>query len=180
MVRTTDVSARCFRGAKSVSGIEKRTFTKVKPHPSEKIVAVDSGLSYAYFEGDWGKIPAFGKLHAVKKGVVRNFDLSPRTGGEHFGFEFKGYIRIPADGMYTFDTESDDGSRLFVGPMLVVDNDGTHAMVDRKGVTPLAKGLHPLKVEFFQKSGGIGLHVSMEGPAIKRIAIPDSLLFHHK
>lgn len=94
------------------------------------------------------------------------------------GSSKNGYIHIPKDGLYTFSTESDDGSRLLIGSDLVVDNDGLHSMVERKGDIPLSKGFHALKVEFFQKSGGSGLNVFMQGPGFKRQVIPDSLLFH--
>jgi alpha-L-fucosidase len=180
LIQTTEVSARCFRGGKPVSGVEKMTFKRVKPVLSVKLMNADSGIAFAYFEGNWDNIPAFGKIHALKRGIVRNFDLSPRKEIEHFGFEYRGYIQIPKDGMYTFYTESDDGSRLYLGPTLVVNNDGPHAMVEKKGVIPLAKGYHELKVDFFQKSGGMGLNVSMQGPEFKRQMVPDSLLFHQK
>jgi len=32
--------------------------------------------------------------------------------GDHFGFRFRGYVRIPEDGRYVFGTNSDDGSAL--------------------------------------------------------------------
>jgi alpha-L-fucosidase len=180
LVETTEVSARCFRGLKAVSGVEKKTFTKVKPRPSEKVVAADSGIAYVYFEGDWDEMPAFKKLHPSKRGSERNFSLAPRKDPEHFGFEYTGLIDIPQDGVYTFYTESDDGSRLYVGSTLVVNNDGLHGMIQKKGVVALAKGYHPLKVEFFQKAGGIGLNVTLAGPGFKRQQIPDSLLFHRR
>jgi alpha-L-fucosidase len=180
LVGTTVVSARCFRGDKPVGGIEKMTFKKVKPRSSEKPFSADSGIFYSYFEGTWDKLPAFGKLESLKRGIVRNFDLSARKSLLNFAFEYQGYINIPKDGVYTFSTDSDDGSRLYVGPTLVVDNDGLHAMVEKKGNIALAKGFHPLKVEFFQKSGGMGLSVSLQGSGFKRQVIPDSLLFHHE
>ena len=180
LAETTDVSARCFRGDRPVSGVEKMTFKKVKPRPSATIARADSGVDYSYFEGDWDALPSFEKVHALKRGVTHNFDLSSRNEPMHFAFEYKGYINIPKDGVYTFSTESDDGSRLYVGPTLVVDNDGLHGMTEKKGIIALAKGFHPIKVEFFQKSGGMGLNVSMQGPDYKRSTIPDSLLFHNR
>ena len=34
---------------------------------------------------------------------------------DYFGFRYTGYIQVPVDGIYTFYTTSDDGSRLYVG-----------------------------------------------------------------
>ena len=179
LVTTTEVSARCFRGTKPVSGVEKKIFKRVKPLPAEKALNADSGIVFSYYEGDWDEMPMLPKLRSLKRGVVRNFILSPRKGSEHFAFEYNGYIAIPSDGVYTFYTESDDGSRLYVGSTMIVDNDGLHGMIEKKGIIALAKGLHPLKVEFFQKSGGMGLNVALQGPAMRKQSVPDSLLFHH-
>ncbi len=180
LVETTEVSARCFRGPKAVSGVEKQIFKKVKPRPAEKVANVDSGIAYSYFEGDWDEMPVFGKLHPLKRGIVPNLSLSPRRDPEHFGFDYKGFIEIPRDGVYTFYAESDDGSRLYIGSTTVVDNDGLHGMIQKKGVIALAKGYHSVKVEFFQNAGGLGLNVSLEGPEFKRQAVPDSLLYHQR
>ena len=180
LVETTEISARCFRGPKAVSPIETKTFKKVKPRPSEKSLTADSGITYSYFEGNWDELPAFKTLHPVKKGLVSNFSLSSHERPQYFGFQFDGLIEIPRDGVYTFYTESDDGSRLFIGSTLVVNNDGLHGTIQKKGVIALAKGFQPLKVEFFQKTGGTALNVLLEGPEFKRQAIPDTLLFHHR
>ncbi len=178
LARTTEISAQCFRGGKSVSPVSRKTFSRVSPLPSENIAKLDSGLAYSSFTGIWKTMPAFDHLQAAGKGVVRNFDLTPRTQPNNFGFEYTGYIRIPRDGMYTFYTDSDDGSCLYIDTKLVVNNDGEHGMVEHKGSIPLAKGLHALRVEYFQSAGDMGLHVSMKGAEVNQHAIPDSVLFY--
>jgi signal transduction histidine kinase len=78
-----------------------------------------AGLDYRSYEGDWGFLPDFGKLHPVKTGVATNFDVGVRTRNEDAGLEFIGFITIPRDGAYTFHVTSDDGSRLFVGELSI-------------------------------------------------------------
>jgi signal transduction histidine kinase/uncharacterized protein YdeI (BOF family) len=74
------------------------------------------GLDYRCCEGTWWSLlPNFDHLPAVKTGVINNFTLDVRTRDEHVGLLFSGYVRIPRDGLYTFYTRSDDGSRLFIG-----------------------------------------------------------------
>jgi alpha-L-fucosidase len=180
LTETTDITARCFRGTKPVSGPIKATFTKVKPRSASKVVTPDSGIRFSYFQGDWDNLPNFGKLHPAKNGTLPNFDLSPRSDKEHFGFEFKGLVKIPTAGVYAFYIDSDDGSRLYIGESVVVDNDGLHGMGEKRGVIALGAGFHPLKVDFFQKTGGLGLKVSILGPGLARQNLPDSLLFHQK
>lgn len=74
-----------------------------------------AGLDYRCYEGTWGYLPDFAKLHSVKTGIATNFDLAVRTRDENVGLEFNGFITIPRAGYYTFHLASDDGSRLWVG-----------------------------------------------------------------
>ncbi len=77
-----------------------------------------------------------------------------------------GFLRVPADGFYTLTLESDEGSKLFVGGALVVDNDGMHPMRATSGVIGLHAGSHPLRIEFFERAGDCGLIARIAGPGI--------------
>ena len=180
-VQLTDcalISARCFRNGVPVSGTSQATFTKVFPEAAEKIETAAPGIKYFYYEGNWDKIPEFSNLKPKKEGTLSNIDLSQRTENEHFGFEFTGYVKVPAEDVYTFYTDSDDGSKLFIGNKLVVDNDGLHGLSQKSGLIPLAAGFHPIKISYFNKTGGMGLKIYIEGGGIKKEIIPDGLLFY--
>jgi signal transduction histidine kinase len=73
------------------------------------------GLDYRCYEVPGEVLLDFSQLTPVKSGVVSNFDLSVISHEEHVGLQFTGYLEVPRDGLYTFHTTSDDGSRLFVG-----------------------------------------------------------------
>lgn len=177
LTETTTISTRCFRDGKPVSETSHAIFTKVSPKVPVDKNNLSQGINYAYFEGDWDSLPDFNNLKPVKEGTLSNFDFSPRKELEHFAFEYKGYIKIPAEGVYTFFTASDDGSRLYIGNELVVNNDGLHGTTERKGAIALASGLHPIRATFFEKTGGDELKVSYQGPGIEQQVIPDSILF---
>ncbi|MEY2429032.1 MAG: hypothetical protein QOJ40_1917, partial [Verrucomicrobiota bacterium] len=74
-----------------------------------------NGLDYRCYEGHWDDMPDFQRLAAAKTGAIANFNLGARTRDEDVGLQFAGLIEVPRDGLYTFWTKSDDGSRLFVG-----------------------------------------------------------------
>ncbi len=177
---TTVVSARCFRNGRPVSQAAKMQFTQVKPRPAVHSASLSPGLSYTYFEGKCESVSDLVHLKPVKKGAVKNFDLGQRNRDEDFGFEFVGWIRVPADGVYVFYTESNDGSRLYIDDVLVVDNDQPHAMRERRGEIALAAGLHSMKLTYFQTGAEQGLKVSYEGPGITKQPIPAPLLLHRK
>jgi len=176
---TTVVSARCFREGEPVSGVAQSKFTKVTPRPSVKVEKPEAGIRYAYFEGDWDVLPDFKSLKPVAEGMFPGFDLSQRKKPEFFGFEYTGYIRVTENDVYEFFTDSDDGSRLYIGDALVVDNDGLHGVQEKRGTIALAAGLHPIRVLYFNKTGGLDLKVLYASKKIKRQPVPGAVLFHH-
>jgi hypothetical protein len=177
LTQSATVSARCFRKGKPVSETAKAAFAQVEPRPAEEAADVEPGISYSYCEGDWDSLPDFSAIKPVKKGMIANFSFAPRNRNEHFGFLYSGFIRVPVDGVYTFFTDSDDGSRLYIGDELVVDNDALHGMLEKNGSIALAAGVHPIRVIYFNKTGGNGLNVSYQGPGIEKMPIPDAALF---
>ena len=148
-----------------------------KPRMPDK-VAVVKGLKYGYYEGSWEACPDFTKLTPAKTGVVDTFDITPRAKNEGIGFLFTGYIEVPKDGTYNFYTTSDDGSILWIDKAEVVSNDGPHGAQEMAGDIPLKKGLHPIKVAFFQGGGEFSLDVLWDGPGIEKQKIPAKVLFH--
>ena len=85
---------------------------------------------------------------------------------------------IPREGAWTFVLNSDDGSRLWIGDDLLVDNDGDYNPQDHTGSTRLAKGLHPIRIAYRQGTGGAKLDVGWIRPQITDSPIPAEALFH--
>lgn len=75
----------------------------------------EPGLRYKAYEGAWPVVPDFTKMTPVKEGVHPNFDARLASREEHAGLAISGFLEILKEGTYTFYTESDDGSLLFVG-----------------------------------------------------------------
>ncbi|MCH7689291.1 MAG: c-type cytochrome, partial [Planctomycetes bacterium] len=111
-------------------------------------------------------------------GIVPEISLNvpQRKQADRFALRFTGEIQIPRSGRYTFFTTSDDGSRLYIGAQLVVNNDGKHGMVEKSGRIELSAGSHPIVVTYFDNGGSDGLNVSWRGPRLKKQKIsPDRL-----
>jgi hypothetical protein len=136
-----------------------------------------NGLDYAYYHGTWDLLPNFAALTPVKTGTVSDFNLGSRTQNDNFGFRFTGFVDVPYDGNYTFYTNSDDGSRLYIGNTLVVDNDGLHALQERAGMIGLKAGKHALTVLFFERAGSESLSVGWTGPGIGKQLVPVGRLY---
>ncbi|MCA9230891.1 MAG: DUF4838 domain-containing protein [Planctomycetales bacterium] len=141
-------------------------------------VDVKPGLICKYYEGQWESLPNFSVLAPAKTEIVDSVDLKPSERESNFALEFTGYVKVPRDGLYTFCTNSNDGSQLFIGDELVADNGGLHAAETRGGFIALKAGLHPIRVSYFQEGGTATLSVLYEGPGIDRQVIPLSALSH--
>jgi hypothetical protein len=128
--------------------------------------------------GTWDQLPDFASLTATDHGISSSFILPARTQGENYGLAFAGYILVPETAVYRFITESDDGSRLYIDVSLVVDNDRLHGMREASGVIALVAGYHPIRLTYFQKSGGQGLTVSWMWTKVGRGVIPGEVLSH--
>lgn len=175
---TSTVKCQVYRKGKAISGVVQKTFHKVPPHPAKEKAGAETGLLYAYYHGQWSELPDFKALKPLESGTTERFDLSLSKRKEDFAFTFSGYLFVPKDGVYTFSLFSDDGSRLWVGDEVVVDNDGLHGLKEVVGVIALQAGLHPVFVEFFQRSGDVAFDVSYSGPGLPKQSIPSTSLFH--
>jgi len=99
---------------------------------------------------------------------------------DNFGAEYSGSITISSAGIWTFYTESDDGSKLWVNGTEVVDNDGLHGMQERSGTINLDAGTHDILVRMIESGGGAGLIVRWQGPGGSpgKQVIPSSAFSH--
>jgi signal transduction histidine kinase len=73
-----------------------------------------------------------------------------------------------------------EGMKLRFGAVPLVDNDGTHAMVERSGTVYMKAGRHPIRVVWFNGAGELGLEAFYEGPDLSRQMIPASVLFREQ
>ena len=87
--------------------------------------------------------------HQNKKNVLISLHLSSLA-----------ILKIDKDGIYTFFTDSDDGSMLYIDDEEIVNNDGNHGNVEKSGKAALKKGYHKIKVLYFDSGGGNSLKVS--------------------
>jgi outer membrane protein OmpA-like peptidoglycan-associated protein len=69
---------------------------------------------------------------------------------EYFGIIYDGIIEISQAGSYTFRLNSDDGSILWINNKEIINNDGVHGEQTAEGNIHLNKGLHKIKIWYFQ------------------------------
>jgi hypothetical protein len=136
-----------------------------------------AGLKVKYYEGSWSSVPDFGTLTPVFEDVASIPTAKIRNINDNYGLRFRGFIAIDQPGTYTFYTNSDDGSNLYIDGVHVVDNDGLHGAQERSGTISLTAGKHLIKVDFIEATGGALLEASYAGPGVTKQIIPVNVLF---
>jgi hypothetical protein len=153
------------------------SYVPVGLRPAENPENVLPGIDFAYYEGDWDYLPDYAELEPVATGTTYNFEMSERQQNDYFSFLYTGYLDVPVSGEYRLYTRSDDGSQLFIGDTLVVDNNGLHGARTRYGDIGLKAGKHAITVAFFERTSSQTLEVWWEGPDGQEVPIPDDALY---
>jgi hexosaminidase len=178
ITKSTVVKARAFWLAGGQSLVTTAKFARAVPLPSVLPSAPAPGLSYDYYEAPAAALERFAGLTALGHGVVDDFSLTPRRRDRDFGFSFRGYIEVPADGLYQFFTASDDGSLLDIDNHRVVNNFRSHNLAEQSGKIALQAGRHLIAVDYYQDVGAMGLQVSFAGPGLPKQLVPVARLSH--
>jgi predicted alpha/beta superfamily hydrolase len=131
---------------------------KAVPKPKN---AKPGGWRYHYYEGVWDSLPNFTTLKPVLTGIAgQGFNFSKLPRQTNFACVIEGFLEIKENGYHVFILDSDDGSKFYLKGKLLMDHDGLHAMGDAKTyLVPLEKGFYPIRVELFQKEGGVNLEL---------------------
>lgn len=138
-----------------------------------------TGLAASYFNSVTpGGTAVLSRTEAV------DFDWgtgSPGTGvsADNFSARWTGRLLVPATGNYRFQTESDDGVRLWVNGVQVINNWTDHApTVDTSGIVNLVAGTQvDIVAEYYEKGGGSVMRLRWQPPGEAGFAaIPASRL----
>lgn len=149
----------------------------IAEHQAFKELIPAEQIEYAYFEGTWNSLPDFGAMQPIKTGKCDNFTLDMRDRDEQFGIRYSGYIYVDKSTKYTFSLGSDDGSKLWIGNTVVVDNDGLHgANSSVYGSVYLEEGYHEFTLDFFENQAAQELYVWIESEDIVKRKMIDSEL----
>jgi Chitobiase/beta-hexosaminidase C-terminal domain/PA14 domain/Calcineurin-like phosphoesterase len=180
---TTVVKASLFTpDGKYQSGVETETFEKKRPLPSlpQSAKQLKRGLHYAYFEGAYRRLIEIDTATVLEKGTVKTLDVRKiQQRADHFAIHYTGLLNIPEEGFYTFFTNSNDGSKLFIDGHLVVNNDGLHPFREVGGNIILAKGLHKVTLHYFDNTSDEGLALYYKTETSTKRNVPDTWFFHY-
>ena len=93
---------------------------------------------------------------------TRNYN--PQGRGDYWSVDIQGYIYIPSNGTYWFQTYSDDGVRLKVDGKTVVNNWTLHGPTYNYGQVNLTTGWKPIQLQMYEWGGGTVLQLKWRPP----------------
>ncbi len=105
-------------------------------------------------------LPDFSSMNAIRTVCVSQLNIKDRqfTEGfpgveglvEWFGLDMRFQVEAPKSGTYEFSLISDDGAILWIDDTQVIDNDGLHAVTEKKNRFYLSQGSHSFHVAYYQ------------------------------
>jgi len=137
---------------------------------------VSNGLTADYYNGK-----NFEQL--VLRRTDPNIDFtwsgSPASGlpADAFSVRWQGSIIPTSSGVFDFITRSDDGVRLWLNGVLVVNNWSNHGETWDYATLNLTAGVPvTVQMEFYENTGGAMARLFWDGPGTNFVAIPSSAL----
>ncbi len=135
------------------------------------------GLTASYYDNpEWRGEPVFSRRE--KSINLEKIDsLQGVFPSRNFSILWEGWIEIDREGEYTFSTISDDGSFLYLDDSPVVENGGYHVARKASGKIFLTRGMHRIKIGYFQGGGEYELFVLWTGEGGVETHLPSDLLY---
>ncbi len=153
----------------------------------ENPASTEPGLDVSWyaFGSTQTSMPNFSSLTPYLKTSVAQLDFTTLLGQfmnstrvDRVGGVFTGYIEVPAIDYYTFYVNSNDGSKMYVGNTLVVNNDHINSTAEQSGVIGLKPGKHLVRFEFYENSGEATLQASYSSSTLARTIVPTTAFFN--
>lgn len=123
-----------------------------------------------------GQTPNLSQI-VTSVGIIRD----PLNGPEgpindRFAGVLRGWLQVDIPGRYLLRLVGDDGARVVIDDMVVLDSEGKPAFV-AEGGTELTAGMHPIRIPFYEDAGKFMLSLQWAPPdQVGYVDIPTSAL----
>ena len=138
-----------------------------------------TGLVGAYYDNT-----DFTNLLVTRTDARIDFDWGngspdPSIGADGYSVRWTGYVQPFYSETYTFKTFSDDGDRVWVnGVQIINDWKGQHGGKTTSGTIALQAGVkYPIAVEFFEQSGGAAMKLFWSSASQGEQIVPQTQLY---
>jgi len=171
ITKSQQIKVAAFTSAGTRGDIYTLNYTQQHMLGPVKIAPPKPGLECSYYKA-YFKATTFMKDAKIDSTFISDKIEVPATvKAPSFGIAYRGYIDVPADGIYSFYLNADDGAVLKIGSSVTVNNDGNHSAQERSGQIALKMGAHPFALDFIEGGGGftLKLRYSVNGSEPKEV-----------
>ena len=95
---------------------------------------------------------------------------------DNYSIRWTGWVLVDQPGAWQFKTLSNDGVRLWVDDVQLIDNWDQHTVQTDTATRNLTVGWHPIRLEYFQQDGAAHIELRYSGPGRSEVIIPQSHL----
>ena len=101
-------------------------------------------------------------------------DINPGSVNNNYSIIVEGFIYAATDGIYEFETRSDDGVRLMVDGSLVIDNWVNQSARNRTATVNLVSGWKAIRIEHYEAGGSQRLRFRWKKPGESAFGFPQA------
>ncbi len=147
--------------------------------PAAAVSNVVRGIEWETFETPLPWVAKLDHLSPSAHGYVPRPEHSRLPATKRGGALFTGFIKVPSDGVYSFEVAADGGALLRIHDATVVDADfGYTPGMEASGTIRLKAGLHPFRLYYWRgDSDNAFLHFKWSDAAQSQRDVPASALF---
>ena len=98
-------------------------------------------------------------------------------GNNRFSIRWVGKIMIPADDTYTFYLLLDDGGRMWIDNVQLIDEWHTQSPTEHSGQIELTAGLHDIRIEYYEETGGAQCKFRWSSSSFSKETVPHTALW---
>src|SRR6185436_12185536 len=99
-------------------------------------------------------------------------------GADTFSVRWTGRVRAKVTGTHTFWTQTDDGVRLFVNGVQLIDDWTDHGTTERSGTIALTAGqTYDIRMDFYDNLGAAVAKLLWSAPGLPKEVVPQSQLY---
>ncbi len=155
----------------TVNNIEDAGGTAIEPDSLITATYQDAGLIATYYDQNNTSRAYFtgNTVEQIEDNIDNDWGRSSPVSGigtDRFSVRWEGYIEPPTDGDYTFRSRSDDGFRLYLDDVEIIDHWSDHSASYRSStaITLVAGQSYRIVAEFYENGGDAVAQLEWSGP----------------
>jgi|GEM_PF-3155984 len=144
----------------------------------EPVAGNGTGLRGTYFNNSDFTNQALERIDPTIDFTWGSGSPDPSIGNDTYSARWEGQVEAPSTGTFTFYTRTDDGVRLWVNDVLVIDKWILQSPTEWTGTIDLIEGKeYPIKMEFYENGGGAVAQLSWSTAGLSKQIVPTAYLY---